>query len=119
MFSHTVENDKASNSHGNLTRETASQRQRFLGLNKGPGIFLRMRQEAILLFIFIIFIFGSGDSWRTLCLIAITWWVNVYFVRLTADCVNENHRVCNSDRNACISSLHLFGLLDVFVAERR
>jgi carboxylesterase type B len=45
MFSHTVENDKASGSHGNLTRETASQRQRFLGLNKGPGIFLRMRQE--------------------------------------------------------------------------
>jgi hypothetical protein len=47
MFSHTVENDKASHSHRNQTHETASQRQRFLGLNKGPGIFLRMRQEAV------------------------------------------------------------------------
>jgi hypothetical protein len=34
-------------SYGNLTRKTASQLQRFLGPNKGPGIFLRMRQEAV------------------------------------------------------------------------
>jgi hypothetical protein len=32
---------------GNLTRETASRLQRFLGPNKGRGVFLRMRQEAI------------------------------------------------------------------------
>jgi hypothetical protein len=47
MFSHTVENDRASDSHESLMHETASQRQRFLDLNKGPDIFFRMRQEAV------------------------------------------------------------------------
>jgi hypothetical protein len=31
-------------------RETASRLQRFLGLNKGPGIFLRVRQEVVCFF---------------------------------------------------------------------
>jgi hypothetical protein len=36
-----------SESYDNLTHETASQLQRFLGPNKGSGTFLRMRQEAV------------------------------------------------------------------------
>jgi hypothetical protein len=47
VFSHTVENDKVLESYGNMMRKTASQLQRFLDLNKGAGIFLRMRQEAV------------------------------------------------------------------------
>jgi hypothetical protein len=42
------ETTRISESHDNLTHETASQLQRFLGPNKGPGTFLRMRQEAVL-----------------------------------------------------------------------
>jgi hypothetical protein len=34
-------------SYGELTRDTASQLQRSLGPDKGPGIFLRMRHEAV------------------------------------------------------------------------
>jgi hypothetical protein len=47
VFSHTVENDNDLRSYNNLARKTASQLQRFLGHNKGPGILLRMRQEAV------------------------------------------------------------------------
>jgi hypothetical protein len=38
---------RISESYDNLTRATASQLQQFLGPNNGPGIFLRMRQEAV------------------------------------------------------------------------
>jgi hypothetical protein len=38
---------RISESYGELTRDTASQLQRFLGPNKGSGIFLRMRQETV------------------------------------------------------------------------
>jgi hypothetical protein len=34
---------------GNIMRETVSQLQEFPGLNKGPGIFLSRRQNAVLL----------------------------------------------------------------------
>jgi hypothetical protein len=40
---------RISESCGNLTRETASQLQYFLNPNKGTGISLRMRQEAVVL----------------------------------------------------------------------
>jgi hypothetical protein len=39
---------RISGSYSKLTRDTASQLQRFLSPNKGPGIFLRMRQEAVI-----------------------------------------------------------------------
>jgi hypothetical protein len=38
---------RISESYDNIMRETASQLQRFLTLNKSPGIFLYMRQEAL------------------------------------------------------------------------
>jgi hypothetical protein len=38
---------RISESYDNLTHETASQLQRFLGPNKGSGTSLRMRQEAV------------------------------------------------------------------------
>jgi hypothetical protein len=42
-----VKTTSISESYGGLTRETARQLQRFLGPNKGPGFFFRMRQEAV------------------------------------------------------------------------
>jgi hypothetical protein len=42
-----VENDKILEPYSNITRETASQLQRFLGLNNGPDVFLSMRLEAV------------------------------------------------------------------------
>jgi hypothetical protein len=47
VSSHTVELTRISEQDGNIMRETASLLQRFLGLNKGPGIFLHRRQEAV------------------------------------------------------------------------
>jgi hypothetical protein len=39
---------RISEPYGQLSLDTASQLQRFLGLNKGPGIFFRMRLEAVI-----------------------------------------------------------------------